>query len=103
MPGSTVTSSFQVQDAVGARGLSMVGPNARVRGTLGRLGTQLDTVLFNTPITTSGNWAFANTRVRIQGVPSVGQSSIGVTTPGPSSPSPGTMFVVGADTRIKST
>jgi hypothetical protein len=52
----------------------MLGPNTRVKGQLGFLGTQADALTFAGG---TGAWIAPNTRTRCQGVFLVSQSSVG--------------------------
>ncbi|HEY5958836.1 MAG TPA: hypothetical protein VIV60_19880 [Polyangiaceae bacterium] len=67
---------LQTQIMAEAPGAAMVGSNTRVKGQLGFLGTQLDLLTFANGAT--GQWTAPNTRVRIQGVFTVSQSSQGI-------------------------
>lgn len=81
MPGPTSTTPPGLQDPTGARATAVLGPNTRVRGAQGFVGTAVDTVLFPGPAPTNavvGRWIVPNTRVRVGGVPTVGAASQGL-------------------------
>lgn len=96
MAGPTVDSPTQIQ--AGAPGVAMIGSNTRVRGQLGFLGTQQDSLSFGNGAT--GFWIAANTRTRTLGVFLVSQSAQGTAQPPSGSPVP--VLVVNADPKIRS-
>jgi hypothetical protein len=97
MAGTTVDLATQI--AARAPGATMVGGNARVKGTPGLLGTQSDILNFGNGAV--GNWIVVNTRTTIQGVFAVSQSAQGMAQPPPTAP-PVPVVVTAGDTRIKS-
>ncbi len=103
MPGPVSTTPFGIQGPLGLMALAVFGPNTRVKGAQGLMGTAVDQVLF--PFSIFGQWIVPNTRVQIGGVPTVGASSQGMTyivvngVPAPIGP----MFVFQPDTRISNT
>lgn len=92
----TLTSPAGVN--AGGPATSFVSLNTRVRSQTGFLAIQSDLVLFAAPMV-SGAWTTAATRVFVQGVPVVLQSSIGtaVSVNGATSP----MTVVFGDPRVR--
>ena len=94
MPGPAVTNVIGVQGSLGVRFVAALGPNFRVKGTLGRASTVADTNLHPaTPSNGPGMWIFPATRCLASGVPLISQSSVGV---GPTGP----MLVAQGDPRI---
>jgi hypothetical protein len=98
MAGFTVNQPVQIQ--VGnAVGVTMVGPNTRVRGTLGFFGTAADALAFAGGIT--GQWVAPCVRVRANGAFLVAEGSIGLSQSGTIAlPIPVT--VVTGDPRVRS-
>jgi hypothetical protein len=81
MPGPISTTPPGIQDPLGARATAVLGPNTRVRGAQGFVGTAADTVLFPggpPPAAVVGRWIVPNTRVLVGGVPTVGAASQGL-------------------------
>jgi hypothetical protein len=72
MAGFTVDLPLQIQAV--APGTVMLGPNTRVKGQLGFLGTQVDALTFSSGAT--GFWAAPNTRTRTLAGFLVSQSSM---------------------------
>ena len=83
-----------------APGVSMVGPNTRVKGQPGFLGTQQDFLSFSNGAT--GSWTVPNTRTRILGAFMVSQSSQGIAAVPNPSPHSAPVLVVQGDPRIRS-
>ncbi len=107
MPGPTIDSFVQVTSPVGAPAVSQLGPNTRVRGQLGRVGTSVDFILMSPPFLFA-NWVAPNTRTLAAGVPMVGQSSLGIVympsgIPLPPITAAAPPLVTAADTRLVST
>jgi hypothetical protein len=81
MAGNTLDQAAQLLSG-GAPGTTMVGPNTRVKGEGGFLGTQSDALMFAHG--GAGNWLVANTRVRVAGVFTVSATAQGTSViPGP--------------------
>ena len=108
MPGRAITGPFGISDALNVRAVAILGPNSRVKGAKGKVGTLLDVVMYpgvSYPASTTGIWIFGNTRVTASGVPTVGATSQGITfglvsgVPTPTS----TMSAITPDPRIKNT
>lgn len=81
MPGPvSTTPPFGVQDILTARAVAVIGPNTRVKGAQGLMGTAVDQLIFPGafPASMIGKWLVPNTRVQIGGVPTVGVSSLGM-------------------------
>jgi hypothetical protein len=97
MSGFTVDLPAHIQ--AGAPGVAMVGPNTRVKGQPGFLGTQMDALSFSNG--GAGTWIVPNTRTRILGAFTVSQSSQGTATV-PGVPSPVPVLAVTGDPRIRS-
>jgi len=97
MAGPVVTQALQLQ--AGAPGTAAIGPNLRVRGQLGLLGTQLDTLTFSNGAV--GAWVVPNLRTRVQGAFVVSQSSQGIAQP-PGPPAPTPIVATTGDARIRS-
>lgn len=96
MAGPTVNQPQQIQ--ADSPGVAMVGPNTRVKGQPGFLGTQVDALMFSSGST--GIWVAPNTRTRTSGVFLVSQSSQGTAVTLSGSPSP--VIVTSGDGRIRS-
>ena len=84
----------------GAPGVAFLGPNARVKGRGGFLGTSADTVLLAHGGT--GRWVTPDTRTQIGGVFTVSQSSQGIAIIPGTPPVTTPMFVTSADPAIRS-
>lgn len=80
------------------RGTSSLTTNTRVKTTTGHVGLITDVVLFGGG---TGAWFLSNQRVRVNGAPTIGASSVGVYTPTQPGPPPATMVVADADARGK--
>jgi hypothetical protein len=80
------------------RAAAVITTNGRVFTSMGAVMLTTDVVLFGAP---SGTWLFANQRVFINGVPTIGQTSVGIgTLPGGIPVADGTMIVVQTDGRV---
>jgi hypothetical protein len=107
MPGPTIDSFLQVTSPLGVPAIAMLGPNKRVFGQFGPVGTAVDLVTFGLPFLFA-NWTAPNTRTFACGVAMVGQSSQGIAyipnvpPPPPIAPS-GVPLVTAANTRLIST
>jgi hypothetical protein len=78
------------------RGLAFISTNTRARSTRGQVALVTDTVIFANG---TGRWITSNQRVRINNIPTIGTSSIGISvTLQPNTT--GTMIVVQGDDRI---
>jgi hypothetical protein len=97
MSGFTINLPAHIQAL--APGVSMVGPNTRVKGQPGFLGTQLDFLSFANGGT--GSWAVPNVRTRISGAFMVSQSSQGLAAL-PNPPFSAAILAVNGDPRIRS-
>jgi hypothetical protein len=97
MSGFTVDQATQL--TAGAPGAVYVGPNTRVKGQLGFLATQVDTVTFGNGAV--GQWAAPNVRTKIVGNFAISQSAQGLAQP-PTPTSPVPIVVVTGDPRIRS-
>lgn len=97
MAGPTVDQATQIQ--TGAPGTAMLGSNTRVRGQPGFLGTQVDTLTFGDGFV--GQWIVVNTRVRVNGVFTVSQSSTGTAARPSPPPTASPVLVSAADGRIR--
>ena len=89
MPGPLVTTPFGVQDQLGVRAVAKISPNNRAITSTGSISTVADVYMFPFPTSPSliGMWVTPNTRVLAGGVPTVGQTSVGITyTPVPGPP-----------------
>jgi hypothetical protein len=107
MAGPVSTTPFGIQDVLVTRAVAVIGPNTRVKGTQGLMGTAVDQLIFGGayPTTLIGKWLVPNTRVQISGVPTVGVSSVGmgyVLVNGALLPT-GPLFVSQPDTKISNT
>ena len=80
MPGPVSTTPFGIQDILTMRAVAVIGPNTRVKGAQGLMGTAVDQLIFPGayPAPMLGKWLVPNTRVQIGGVPTVGVSSLGM-------------------------
>lgn len=105
MPGPLATTPLGVQDSLGFRAIAKISPNTRALASTGFASTVFDTYLFPVPLTPNiiGQWVVPNTRVLVNGVPTVGQSSVGLTyAPSPTGLTPtGPMLPVQGDPRTQ--
>jgi hypothetical protein len=83
-----------------APGVTMVGPNTRVKGQPGFLGTQQDFLSFSNGAT--GSWTVPNTRTRILGAFMISQSSQGLAAVPNPVPHSAPVLVTQGDARIRS-
>lgn len=95
MAGQTSSAPTGVQSHVAKRGTTSISTNSRVRTTQGYVGLVTDTVVFPGG---TGMWFLSNQRVRVNNMPTLGKSSIGISTDA-ESVSTGTMIVVQGDSR----
>ncbi|MFO7561130.1 MAG: hypothetical protein R6X02_00700 [Enhygromyxa sp.] len=77
MAGKISSFPSGVQSHESSRGASFISTNSRVRTTRGRVGLVTDVVLF--PGAT-GVWFMPNQRVRVNNIPTIGSSSVGIST-----------------------
>jgi hypothetical protein len=98
MAGNTLDQFAQMLS--GAPGTSMLGPNTKVKGEGGFLGTQADALLFAHGGT--GNWIAPNQKVRVGGVFTISASSQGTSVP-PATGTPTPITVVPGNPKIRST
>jgi len=77
MAGPLEALAAGIQDPAGIRAVAKVSTNTRVLTTTGPVGTVLDIVQFPGP-SVIGNWLVPNQRTLINGLPTVGASSVGV-------------------------
>jgi hypothetical protein len=98
MSGFTVDQAAQI--VAEAPGVAMVGPNVRVKGQPGFLGTQLDVLSFANGAV--GSWTVPNTRTRILGAFMVSQSSQGIAVVPRPPPNTPPILVTTGDPRIRS-
>lgn len=108
MPGPVSTTPFGIQDVLLTRAVAVIGPNTRVKGAQGLMGTAVDQIIFGGtfyPTTLIGKWLVPNTRVQIGGVPTVGVSSLGMsyTLVNGALLATGPLFVSQPDTKIHNT
>lgn len=97
MAGNTVDLPQDFQAS--APGSAMIGPNTRVKGQPGFLGTQADSLLFSDGAV--GSWIVPNTRTRIMGNFMISASSQGMAQP-PGTVPPVPVLVVVGDAKIRS-
>jgi hypothetical protein len=95
MAGKLLSSPTGVQAHLPLRGTSSITTNTRVRTSLGYVGLVTDTVVFSGG---TGMWFLSNQRVRVNNMPTIGASSVGISVIGQSQ---GTMTVVQGDSRIE--
>lgn len=95
MAGKISSFPAGVQSHDGSRGVSTITTNSRARTTRGFIGLVTDTVIFATG---TGVWFMPNQRVRVNNIPMIGNSSIGIST-STVPPITGTMIVVEGDGR----
>lgn len=111
MPGRAATGPFGISDPTNVRAVAVIGPNTRVKGAKGKVGTALDVVIFPGafyPDSMLGLWIVPNTRVAVGGVPTVGATSQGLAFsvayfPGPITIAVGPMSVPTPDPKLKNT
>ncbi len=90
-----------VHDALAVPAIARVSANSRVRAAPGAIGIQTDVLTF-TGVTTSGIWTLGALRCRINGIPAIHQTSIGVgVAPSLVSGTSGPLMIVQADTRVR--
>jgi hypothetical protein len=94
MAGQTVNLPAHFQGP--GPGTAMVGPNTKVKGQLGFLGTQADALTF---AAATGAWTAPNVRTRTQGVFLISQSSVGTAA---TSGGPVPVLVINGDPKIRS-
>lgn len=98
MAGKLSTSANGI-DAGGSRATAVITTNTRVRTSRGFVGLVSDVVTFADG---TGVWLMPNQRVRINNVPTIGASSVGLYTATPPSPKlPAPMMVVDGDPRVE--
>jgi hypothetical protein len=95
MAGGIASFPSGVQ-ATGLRGTATLSTNNRVRTSMGSVMLVTDVVLFSPP-PMSGIWLIPNQRVFVNGVPTIGQTSIGMV---PYLNGQFPMTVVQADSRV---
>lgn len=95
MAGKISSFPAGVQSHTAERGTTSITTNSRVRTTQGYVGLVTDTVLFAGG---TGLWFLSNQRVRINNMPTLGKSSIGISTDAETLLT-GTMTVAQGDTR----
>jgi hypothetical protein len=83
--------------AAGSPATAFVTTNSRVRSALGALGLVTDALQFAGPLV-AGTWAMGNSRVKVNGLPTVGVGSTGVATGAAGATGPVT--VLGGDPRV---
>lgn len=93
MAGKASSFASGLQGADGARASTVITTNTRVKTTRGYVGLASDSVVF--PATT-GKWLLANQRVRVNNIPTVSASAVGVY-PHPIQASSGAMLAVETD------
>ena len=76
MAGGVQALVTGIQDGAAVPAASKVTANARVTATQAPVGLVSDVLTFPGP-STVGNWMTPNQRVLVNGVPTIGQSSIG--------------------------
>lgn len=96
MAGKVSSFASGIQGADGARATAVISTNTRVKTTRGYMGLITDSVVF--PDTT-GLYFLANQRVRVNNMPTISASAVGVY-PHPIPGSSGAMLVVEADGRV---
>ncbi|NVB36419.1 hypothetical protein G6O69_01155 [Pseudenhygromyxa sp. WMMC2535] len=82
MAGPISNAPTGIQDGEGVRALSTLSINGRARASNQKIGLVTDMVLFTPPVGAVGRfglWISGNQRVRVMGVPTVGQSAAGTT------------------------
>jgi hypothetical protein len=84
--------------AAGSPGTAFVTANTRVKAATGPLGLVTDVMTFGGPLVT-GAWVMGNTRVKVNGIPTVGMGSTGIATGAAGATGPVT--VVMGDMRVK--
>lgn len=95
MAGGIASFPSGVQLGNGRAG-AVITTNGRVFTSMGPVMLMTDVVLFGPP---SGTWLFGNQRVFVNGVPTVGETSVGIGTLQGGIPV-GTMIVVQTDGRV---
>lgn len=95
MAGPIASFPSGVQSGTSARGASALSVNSRVQTSMGPIMLITDVVTFAGE---TGTWLLANQRVFVHGIPTIGQSSTGVTQAGGISTGP--MTVVQTDGRV---
>ena len=83
--------------AAGSPGSAFVTVNTRVKAATGPLGLISDVMQFGGPLVV-GVWVLGNTRVKVNGVPTVGMGSTGLATGAAGATGPVTM--VTGDTKV---
>ena len=96
MAQPVITMPMQVS-AGGSPGSSFVTVNTRVKASTGHLALMTDVMQFAGPLV-AGAWVLGNTRVKVQGIPTVGAGSIGIATGAAGATGPGT--VLSGDIRV---
>ncbi len=84
----------------GSPASSRISSNTRVRGAADSLGTQADVMQFAGPSLT-GSWILGASRVQVNGIPVIHQSSSGTCVGTPGTLPPGPMSLVLCDPRIQ--
>jgi hypothetical protein len=84
--------------AAGSPGTAMVTVNSRVRAATGPVGLVSDVLQFVGPLV-AGAWTVGNSRVKVNGIPTVGIGSTGLATGAAGATGPVT--VVSGDMRVK--
>lgn len=95
MAGKISSFPSGVQSHDGKRGVASISTNSRARTTRGFIGLVTDTVLYPGG---TGMWFMPNQRVRVNNIPTLGSSSVGISTTAQPN-SVGTMLVVEGDGR----
>jgi hypothetical protein len=96
MAGKISSFPMGVQSHASERGVGVLSTNSRARTTRGFIGVVTDMVSFTSA---TGLWFMPNSRVRVNNTPTIGASSVGVST-STVDPSSGTMTVIEGDERV---
>lgn len=91
-----------ISDGPGAPALSKITANCRVRATTGPIGIITDVLTFPPP-TATGVWVVGTVRCRINGLPVVTTTAvgIGIATTAPTPPSTGPLRLALSDSRVR--
>ena len=99
MSGGVLSLPSGIQDGNGVPAAAMASANARVSTASGPIGLVTDVLSFPGP-STVGNWFAGNTRVFVNGTPTVGQSATGQAIIPGTPPVPIPALVATADPRV---